>query len=246
VAASAARGRLFPSTRWTLIRRAQGSDQARKRALDELLCMYWKPLFQLARLRGLDPQRAADAVQGFSLRLLEGESFVDRLDPARGRLRSFLRSAFAHHLQSDAVHAGAQKRGGNYQILSLELSAAELAADPKGDPTAEYDRQWALTVLDRALRALEQEFAAGGRRGPFEVLASYFRSGEPPSYEDVARRHAMSVPQVKAFLHRARARYRQLVEQELRDTLDPSGDAAGDEAGAIDAELRALLEALRA
>jgi len=232
------RARLFPSTRWTLIRRAQGDEHSRKRALDELLCIYWRPLFQLARLRGLDAQQAADAVQGFSLRLLEGEDFVDRLDPERGRLRSFLRSAFAHHLQSEHVRQGAQKRGGQYRILSLELSAGELTADPARDPGAEYDRQWAQLVLERALQALQQEFGSGARSGPFEVLAGYFRSGEPPSYEDVAQRYAMSVPQVKAFLHRARARYRQLVEQELRDTVD-------DEA-ALDDELRALLEALRA
>jgi RNA polymerase sigma-70 factor (ECF subfamily) len=225
-----------------LIRRAQGDEHARKRALDELLCIYWRPLYQLARLRGLDPQRAADAVQGFSLRLLEGEGFVDRLDPERGRLRSFLRSAFAHHLQSEHVQQSAQKRGGQYRILSLDLNAEALAADGGGDPGAEYDRQWARTVLERALQALQQEFGSGARSGPFEVLAGYFSTGEPPSYEDVSRRFAMSVPQVKAFLHRARARYRQLVEQELRDTLDPDSDQATD----IEDELRALLEALRA
>lgn len=233
---------LFPATRWTLIRRAQGDEQARKRALDELLCAYWRPLFQLARLRGLDPQRAADAVQSFALRLLEGEDFVARLDPARGRLRSFLRSAFGHHLQSAHQHEQAQKRGGQYRILSLDLQAAEPYAAANTDPGAEYDRQWAMTVMERSLRALEQEFADGARSGPFEVLAGYFRTGEPPSYQDVAARHGMSVPQVKAFLHRARARYRALVEQELRDTLD----AAGDDAAEIDDELRALLEALRA
>ena len=235
---NAARTPLFPSTRWTLIRRAQGSDEARKRALDELLCAYHRPLLQLARLRGLDPQRAADAVQSFALRLLESQEFVARLDPERGRLRSFLRSAFAHHLQSAHVHEHAQKRGGQYRILSLDLGADEPSAANSTDPGAEYDRQWAQTVLERSLRALEQEFAAGARSGPFEVLAGYFRSGEPPSYQHVAERHGMSIPQVKAFLHRARARYRALVEQELRDTVDDASE--------LQDELRALLEALRA
>jgi RNA polymerase sigma-70 factor (ECF subfamily) len=239
---TAPRARLFPSTRWTLIRRAQGDEHGRRRALDELLCIYWRPLFQLARLRGLDPQQASDAVQGFALRLLEGEGFVDRLDPERGRLRSFLRSAFAHHLQSEHVKHSAQKRGGPYGVLSLDFSGAELAVDPAADPGAEFDRQWAHTVLERALSALQQEFGSGARSGPFEVLAGYFRTGEPPSYEDVARQYAMSLPQVKAFLHRARARYRQLVEQELRDTLDPARDGQGE----LDDELATLLEALRA
>jgi DNA-directed RNA polymerase specialized sigma24 family protein len=221
-----------------LIRRGQGSEPARRKALDELLCLYHRPLLQLARLRGLSPEHAADAVQDFALKLLEKHEFIDRLDPARGRLRSFLRSAFAHHLDNDYTRERAQKRGGAYRILSLDLTSSEAPAAVSGDPGAAFDRQWAESVLARALEALRAEFARGARGGPFEVVENYFRSGEPPSSREVAERHGMSAPQVNAFLHRARARYRELVEQELRDTLDGAAE--------IDDELASLLRALQA
>lgn len=201
------------------------------------MCLYWQPLLQLALLRGLSPERAADAVQDFALKLLEKQEFIDRLDPARGRLRSFLRTAFSHHLDGDYVRERAQKRGGEYRILSLDLTLGDVTPDPAADPTAAYDRKWAESVLERALSGLRAEFQRGERGGPFEVVESYFRAGDPPSYQEVAARYAMSVPQVKAFLHRARSRYRELVEQELRDTLDDAAE--------IGAELASLLQALR-
>jgi RNA polymerase sigma-70 factor (ECF subfamily) len=238
VASHRERARLFPSTRWTLIRRAQGSAETRRKALDELLCVYWKPLLRLALLRGLAPAQAADAVQDFALRLLENQGFVERLDPSRGRLRSFLRTAFTHHLDSAHTAERAQKRGGAYHILSLDFSALEPLAAAGSDPSAAYDRQWAESVLERALLALKAEFAAGVRGGPFELVESYFRLDEAPSYQAMAERWGLSVAQVKAFLHRARVRYRDLVAAELRDTLDSSDELAD--------ELAHLLGALRA
>jgi RNA polymerase sigma-70 factor (ECF subfamily) len=238
VPSQGARARLFPSTRWTLIRRAQGSAEARRKALDELLCVYWKPLLRLAMLRGLAPEQAADAVQDFALRLLENQGFMERLDPSRGRLRSFLRMSFTHHLDSAYTAERAQKRGGAYRILSIDLPVLEPIAAPATDPNAAYDRQWAESVLERALLALKSEFDAGVRGGPFELVESYFRLGEAPSYQVVAERWGMSVAQVKAFLHRARVRYRDLVAAELRDTLDSEGE--------IEDELAYLLGALRA
>jgi RNA polymerase sigma-70 factor (ECF subfamily) len=46
----------------------------------------------------------------------------------------------------------------------------------------------------------------------------------------------MSAPQLKAFLHRARLRYRELLRDEVAQTVD--------DAGAIDDEIHALMQAL--
>ena len=48
----------------------------------------------------------------------------------------------------------------------------------------------------------------------------------------------MTVPQLKSFVHRAKARFRQLLRARVADTM-----AEGDD---VDAELGALLEALAA
>ena len=62
----------FPSTHWSLIKRAgsPGSSQARA-ALAELCSAYWYPIYAFIRRKGNDPDQALDLTQGFFVRLLE-------------------------------------------------------------------------------------------------------------------------------------------------------------------------------
>lgn len=91
--------------------------------------------------------------------------------------------------------------------------------------------------MERALGRLRADFEGGARDGPFNLVRRFFDlAGEPPSYEQAARESGMSVPKLKAFLHRSRVRFRELVEDEVRDTLDGADP---------DAELDELIRALR-
>jgi len=215
----------FPQTRWTLIRSAQLGAGERRKALDELLCLYWKPLFFFALSRGLDREQAQDAVQGFAVQLIEKERFFERLDPEHGRLRSFLKSAFRNYLANLHEHAAAKKRGGAYRIVSLDMSAAEHRAELAAeDPERVFEREWASTMIERAMSALQQEFTEGKRSGSFELIEAFFATDSPSSYRELAERFSMTVPQLKSFLHRARTRLRELVRDEAAETIEPEQD----------------------
>lgn len=221
--------RVFPQTRWTLIRRVRSDPSAHREELGQLLGDYWKPLYHLGRRKGLSIEAAKDAVQGFLARLLERD-FLTSLDPERGRFRSYLRSAFQNYLANLHAHDAAQKRGGNVPTVALDFDLAEAELDAtSSDPEAAFDRTWALGVLERALQRLRAEYENGERRGAFEVVLRYFHplgSGAP--YAETAAEFSMTVPQLKSFLHRARARFRCLVREEVSSTLtDPL--AADDE-----------------
>ena len=82
----------FPETRWTRIVAARGSPELRRAVLDELCASRWQPLYVHLRKQGLPPDRAQDVVQGFLVHLLERD-FLARLDPGRGRLRAYLKTA---------------------------------------------------------------------------------------------------------------------------------------------------------
>ena len=99
------------------------------------------------------------------------------------------------------------------------------------------EREWALGVLERAEERLRREFEEGGRRGPFELARRMFSAEEAPPLAQVAREHGMSLPAVKAFLHRTRARFRELVRAEVVETTADGADA--------DAEIERLRRALR-
>jgi len=229
-------GGAFPQTRWTLILASQNAPERRQKALTELLQAYWQPLYVYLRRKGLGPAEAEDAVQGFAVRFLE-KDFLARLDPRRGRLRGYLKTAMNHYLTNLREEANAEKRGGRVKIISLDFDAAEqaLGAAPP-DAERAYVRRWADQVFARALDTLRNEFAADGRKGPLEILVRYFQGEELGPYAELASRHEMTVPQLKSFLHRARARFRELVAAQVSETV-----ADGSE---VEQEMGELVEAL--
>ena len=229
--------RRFPSTRWTLVRSAR-EPGARRRALDELFALYWKPVYFYVRRKGHAPAQAEDVVQGVFAELLE-RGFVDRLDPDKGHFRGYLKRAVDHHLHNLHERETAQKRGGGGARLALDCDAAERQLPATAaTPEAAFDREWALGVVEHALGDLRAEFASGARRGPLEQFLKMFHAGEPLSYAQAAAESGVSPSQLKAFLHRTRVRFRDLVKQRLADTVP--------DAGSIEEELRTVLELLAA
>jgi DNA-directed RNA polymerase specialized sigma24 family protein len=221
----------FPATRWTLILSSRTHGTRRKAALEELLRDYWKPLYVFARSRGLDAADAADVVQGLFADLLERDFLAD-LDPARGRLRSFLRTALVHHLSNSRTAARAARRGGG--VVPIDLSDVEPVA-PGDDPERAMYRSWARAVLARAMATLGKEYEDRVRGGPFELVEQFFGDAAP-SYEEASRTYGMTIPQLKSFLHRARVRFRELVRAEVSHTVESQHD--------IEEEIAILMRAL--
>ncbi len=224
----------FPTTRWTLILAAKESPQARAEAWRHLLTTYWPSLFALFRARGLDAAAAADAVQGLAVELLERDVVQD-LSPERGRLRGFLKVAAENFLIRQHERATAAKRGGDAKPIELDLALGERLADASLAPDAAYERAWALSVFERAMGELEKEWQQ--RAGDFELVRTFFSPTKaPPSYREAADQYKVSIPQLKSLLHRARLRFRQLVEAQVAETVE--------DGAALAPEVTSLLESL--
>jgi len=216
----------FPTTRWSLILGSRQGGDARREALDALFTAYWKPLYFYLRRKGLPVEAAEDAVQGLFVQLLERD-FLERLDPARGRFRSYLKTAADHYLVDLHEKDAARKRGGDFRFVSLDVILAErdLPGAPER-PDDAYDREWALEVMERAVARLRQEYEDGTRRGRPEAVLRFFSLGmAAPSYVDAAAACGMNVSQFKAALHRARRRFREILREEVAGTVDDPAQA---------------------
>src|SRR5271155_2907054 len=159
--------RQFATTRWSLVLAAgQRSSPQSSAALATLCENYWYPLYAYVRRRGHDSDEAQDLTQAFFTRLLEKNDLA-AADPERGRFRSFLLASLKHFLANEWDRARAEKRGGGRSVLSIDFGTAEerYRAEPSHELTPEkiFERRWALTVLDHALKRLRTEFAGGGR-----------------------------------------------------------------------------------
>jgi RNA polymerase sigma factor (sigma-70 family) len=231
----------FTTTRWTLVLAAKRRrDPGGKEAFARLCERYYEPLYSYLRRRGETAEDAQDLTQGFIVRLLE-KDVLRHADPARGKFRAFLLTSLKHYAANEHVRAAAAKRGGGEPLLSLDLEAAERRywLEPRNDLTPErlYDRRWALSVLERALRALRAEFRATGRELFFDAVQGRLAgdAADMP-YKEIADRFGMSESGVKVAVHRMRRRYGDLVRAEVADTVQTEA--------AIDVELRYLLTAL--
>jgi RNA polymerase sigma-70 factor (ECF subfamily) len=216
----------FPTTRWTLV--VAASDPKRKEARSALasLCEnYWYPLYAYLRRRGYPADQAQDLTQEFFIRVLEGR-YLDRADPEKGRFRAFLLTSLKFFVADEEDRNRAQKRGGG-ALLPLEFSSGEerYQREPAHDETPEriFERRWALSVLDRVVEKLRDEFVRHGRAEHFERLKVFLLGRSDAPYAALAHELNTSEGALKVAIHRLRKRYRELFRQEIADTVaDPA------------------------
>jgi RNA polymerase sigma-70 factor (ECF subfamily) len=232
-------------THWTLVLRARGESPAAQAALSELCAAYYAPVAAFIRYAGRDEEAARDLSQEFFARLLARHG-LDTVEPGRGRFRSFLLGAVKHFLADQHDRAQAAKRGGGQTLVSIEAGSGtntttELQIpDPAGPaPDTVFDRQWALTLVQRALNVLADEFAAAGKPEQFETLKPWLLGDIGTlSQADAAKQLGMTEGAAKVAIHRLRRRFRALVKAEIARTV---GDAAQ-----VQEELQYLVEVLSA
>src|ERR1039458_643336 len=233
----------FMETRWTLVLLARGQSPAAQSALGELCEAYYAPVLTFIRQSGRPEEAARDLTQEFFARLLARHG-LDGVQQDRGRFRSFLLGAVKHFLAGQRDREHAAKRGGGQVVLSIEAGAGtgtttELQIpDPAGPvPDTVFDRQWALTLVERALNTLASEFAAAGKAEQFDTLKPWLLGDvESLSQADAARRLALTEGAAKVAIHRLRKLFRELVKAETAQTVD--------DAAQVQDELRYLLEVL--
>jgi RNA polymerase sigma-70 factor (ECF subfamily) len=239
-------GSTFLTTRWSVVLAAGGvPSETRRAALDELARAYWYPLYAFARRRGLAADVAADRTQGFFALLLERED-VARADPARGRFRAFLLTAFRHHLADERDKERALKRGGGSALLAIDVGDAEarFVREPvdRDTPEAAFERAWVAEVLARAFARLREEQDRIGRAALFDLLRPALAAeDDAPRFAAVAAELGTTENAVKVAAHRLRKRYGELLRDEIAATVSDPGDPAE-----VEAELRALFRPFQA
>ena len=212
----------FPTTRWTLV--VAAGDPQRKEARSALISLcetYWYPLYAYLRRGGHSADEAQDLVQEFFVRVLQGR-YLDRADPEKGRFRSFILTSLKFFVADQGDRQRAQKRGGG-AIVPLEISGGEerYQREPAHDETPEriFERRWALSLLDRVVGRLRDEFVQHGRPEHFERLKVFLLGQSDAPYAPLAREMNTSEGALKVAIHRLRKRYRELFRQEIASTV---------------------------
>ncbi len=220
----------FLPTRWSLIQRVQSGGSDAAGALEELCRAYWFPLYGWARRSGAAAEDAEDLVQGFFCDVLRKNLFA-RADLTRGKLRTLLLTAFRRYQQDQREKAAAQRRGAE-RLVSFDAAAGEewYRAEPEAGATADafYDRQWALTVLEQALRRLGREYAKRGKGADFDRLQRYLTEPDDADYAADAAALGVAAGSVRVAVHRLRERFGEALREEVAGLLDDDSDVEGE------------------
>ena len=208
-------------------------------ALEELCRLYWYPLYAYVRRHGRTREDAEDLTQSFFARLLE-KNYLAGLRSEKGKFRAFLLAALKHFLANEWDRAGRQKRGGNVTVLSLDWQDADerYRVEPVDNlsPDRLYDRTWAVMLLERVIGRLETENDSDHKAPAFRVLRPFLMVGKAAApYDQAASTLGLSEGAVRVAVHRLRRRYRQLLREEIGQTLADRGQ--------VEEELRALFGA---
>ncbi|MBU6401066.1 MAG: hypothetical protein KGS61_12155, partial [Verrucomicrobia bacterium] len=116
----------------------------------------------------------------------------------------FLLCAVKRFLINEREHARAAKRGGAVTHLPFDGAAAEgryqLEAADLSTPDKLFDRAWAVSLIERVHRLLQQEYALEGKTDRFDRL-SHFLAGDKAevTYAEVGRALQMTPGAVKVL-----------------------------------------------
>jgi RNA polymerase sigma factor (sigma-70 family) len=218
-------GDAFPLTRHSVVAAAQGRDpEERVRALDAITISYWRPVYKYVRLRWrVEREDAEDFTQEFFSRLLE-KDFLASYDPAKGKLRTFLRTCIDRLFMNQIRDARRQKRGDAAIHVSLDFEEAEheLAASTQtASPEDYFEKEWVRTLFALAVERLRAQCQQARKTTQFAIFERYdLGDADPearPSYAALAREFHIAVTDVTNYLAFARREFRRAVLAQLRD-----------------------------
>ena len=218
----------FPKTRWSVVLDAGDEESPEgRRSLDDLARLYWRPVYAYFRRKWRrSNEEAKDLTQEFFAAMAD-RNYLGGLRPENGRFRSYVMAALDNFARGEHRRSRAAKRGGGVPHLSFEIGAG-FEPSPGRSPEEAFLRDWAESVLDDALREMEEEYAARGKGDEFALFVAKdveAPPGEDASYEALGARFGFKVTQVTHALYFARKRLRELVLKRVRDSVTSASEA---------------------
>lgn len=231
----------FATTQWSVVRAAADSDvETARSALEELCQIYWYPLYSFVRFQGEDSSTAADLTQAFFADLLQRQD-IKKVDPDLGKFRSYLLASLKNFLNNQWDKKRAQKRGGDRLKISLDFHDADqrfLETPADGlSPEQCFERQWALTLLDRVRSAVRTQFSKRGKAHVFDTLQVFLAGkNQESTIAQAANRLGMTEVATKVAIHRLRTQFGEQLRAQIQATVATESE--------IEDEIQHLFEVL--
>jgi RNA polymerase sigma-70 factor (ECF subfamily) len=200
------------STLWSVVCLARGGDPAAAEAQRLLLLRYGQAIHRYLQGALRDGDAADELFQQFSLRLLRGD--LKNADPERGRFRHFVKGVLFHLV---ADHH--RRRGRTHRLPSNTPDLPDRAAADR-----DFDPGWRDRLLNGAWEALAQIEGQTGQRLHTVLRCRVdhpeLRSARMAEQLSASLGKPVTAAWVRQNLHRARAKFAELLVEEVLHTLE--------------------------
>lgn len=136
-------------------------------ASEELMRIYWPPVYAYLRQCGYGRDSAAELTQSFFYKKVLNGQLFERYEESKGRLRSLILTSLKNHIIDE--HRSEVSRG-KHAVIDInvdEFGGAEQADIP---PELAFERRWATAQLKEAVSRCEAYFLAAGRKGHWDAF----------------------------------------------------------------------------
>ena len=218
---------LYPSTQWTRLEQTGGTPEGRA-----WFCEEYRPAV-LAYLRSrYQHHEAEDLCQEFFAKVVLGRDLPGRAERGRGPMRAYLHQALRRFLINKFRDERALKRGGGKVPVALDAHPSthpDMADHHEAMPDRQFDRAWAVCLLERALASAEA-WATRRRKGElFDALRPLLDgSGPMRPHAEIAAALGMKVHDVTVALNRLRQLVGRCMFEEVSRTVRSAQDAAAE------------------
>jgi RNA polymerase sigma factor (sigma-70 family) len=218
----------FQTTHWSVVLMAgKGMEGNSRQAFEELVAIYWYPLYAFTRRQGYNDHDAMDLTQGFLLHLVSSEA-LSTVASEKGRFRSFLLAAMKNFMANQRRSEETIRRGGAVSIVSLSTYRFDERYDHEPahycTPELEFQRTWADALLKRVFERLADAYRQADKEALYKLLEPHLKqSADAVPRADVSRELNMSAAAVSMSLYRLRIRFSQILREEVAATVsDPT------------------------
>ena len=220
----------FATTRWSVVMHLAASPEAgAPDALAELAQRYWFPVYAYLRRCGHAPAVAQDIAGAFLQRLLR-QFRGGSASTGHGHYRRFLLGELNTFLAGDWRETLDENTAVDLSPPTDLEERYRCELTDSASPDAAYQRSFALEVLARAFKRLRSEANKTGHLDMYEALAPYLGNDPPPGVLDALAPTLRSRPlALLVALKRLRQRFRELVGEELADTVTSAEELAAEQ-----------------
>ncbi len=225
----------FPETRMSLVEvLARPGEEGHKQAWERFFKGYWPPLFRYLRRTGSDRDQALDLLQDF---FIAGRgALLERYDPQKGRLRSYLLACLKNLRRKD----WRKKKARPDKLPWLDAAGEEATRfEPAAaDPDEAFDAEWTRQIHARAIAALRERLHELGDERSLALLERWVLNVSRPPAAELAKELGWSSANLYTRATRMRNALVAEAEGQIR-LLETDAAAVGHERDAV---LRLFME----